>query len=266
MSGENVFRDAEVRQFMTDGFIRLDHAFPRQLADEGRELLWQDTGCNPHDPATWTQPVVRLGDYGQAPFRQAVNTSRLHTAFDQLVGTGRWLPRSSLGTFPIRFPSPDDPGDAGWHAEASFQGDDGSWRLNVTSRGRALLMLFLFSDVGAEDAPTRILVGSHSDVPRLLKPAGDAGLSFLELAQELNQSLDRPVAFATGEAGTVYLCHPFLIHAAQPHRGSTPRFMAQPPLHPAEPLRLHRNDGRYSPVEQAIRSGLELKTATDDNS
>ena len=35
------------------------------------------------------------------------------------------------------------------------------WWANITSRGRALLMLFLFSDVGESDAPTRIRVGSH---------------------------------------------------------------------------------------------------------
>jgi hypothetical protein len=67
---------------------------------------------------------------------------------------------------------------------------------------------------------------------------------------------ERPQALATGEAGTAYLCHPFLIHAAQKHRGSVPRFMAQPPLHPAEPFRLHREDGAYSPVEIAIRLAL----------
>jgi hypothetical protein len=55
----------------------------------------------------------------------------------------------------------------------------------------------------------------------------------------------------------VYLCHPFLVHAAQPHRGNEPRFLAQPPLHPAEPFRLHRDDGAHSPVEIAIRLGLE---------
>ena len=43
-------------------------------------------------------------------------------------------------------------------------------------------------------------------------------------------------ALATGDAGTVYLCHPFLVHAAQPHRGTLPRFMAQPPLLPRGPL------------------------------
>jgi hypothetical protein len=252
----NALSDMQIQEFIENGFVRLDQAFPRALADEGRELLWRDTGCDPHDPRTWRQPVVRLGDYAHPPFRQAANTPPLHVAFDRLVGEGRWLPRSSLGTFPIRFPSRDEPADTGWHAEASFQGDDGSWRLNVESKGRALLMLFLFSDVEDHDAPTRIRVGSHLDVPRVLEPAGGAGLSFIELAERLNATPDRRVALATGKAGTVYLCHPFLIHAAQPHHGTRPRFMAQPPLYPAEPLQLERADGRYSPVETAIRLGL----------
>jgi len=68
----------------------------------------------------------------------------------------------------------------------------------------------------------------------------------------------RPQALATGKAGTVYLCHPFLVHAAQPHRGRNPRFMAQPPLYPAEPFQIRRDDGMYSPVESAIRMGLGL--------
>lgn len=252
--------DAQIKRFIEDGFIRLDRAFPRELADEGRELLWRDTGCDPHDPATWTRPVVRLGGYSQEPFRRAVNMPLLHATFDRLVGVGRWLPRQSLGGFPIRFPSPDDPGDTGWHADASFSGDDGSLRLNINSDGRALLMLFLFSDVGEDDAPTRIRVGSHLDVPRILEPAGDAGLSFIELPERLDLDNDQPIALATGEAGTVYLCHPFLIHAAQTVRGPRPRFMAQPPLIQAEPFRLHRDDGDYSPVEIAIRLGLGLQT------
>jgi len=65
-----------------------------------------------------------------------------------------------------------------------------------------------------------------------------------------------PEALATGDAGTVYLCHPFLVHAAQRHRGSTPHFLAQP-LDPAEPYYLHRADGAYSPVEIAIRRALQ---------
>jgi hypothetical protein len=255
--------DAQIDQFVQDGFVRLDNAFPHRLADEGRAILWRDTGCDPDDSKTWTQPVVRLGYYGQEPFRKAVNTPVLHAAFDQLVGQGRWLPRGDLGSFPVRFPHADDPGDTGWHVDLSFPGpsddpnarnDFSSWRVNVASRGRALLMLFLFSDIREADAPTRIRIGSHLDMARLLRPAGEAGMSHLMLS---DVAADRPEAQAVGKAGTVYLCHPFLIHAAQPHRGSSPRFMAQPPLHPAGPFRLEREDGDYCPIELAIRHALQ---------
>jgi len=43
------------------------------------------------------------------------------------------------------------------------------------------------------------------------------------------------IAAGTGDAGTVYLCHPFLVHASQPHQGYCPRFLAQPPLLPVDP-------------------------------
>jgi hypothetical protein len=252
--------DAQLASFIADGFVRLDNAFPTELADECRAILWKDTGASPDDPSTWTRPVIRLGHYAQPPFRAAANTDLLHGAYDQLVGQGRWLPPQALGTFPVRFPSLDDPGDAGWHVDVSFGTDASdfmSWRANVTSRGRQLLMLFLFSDIGDEDAPTRIRVGSHLDMARLLAPAGDAGLSLREMSvSDYAYNPDRPLAYATGSPGTVYLCHPFLVHAAQPHRGSRVKFMAQPPLLPAQPLELDRANGGYSPVEIAIRTAL----------
>ena len=190
--------DARVQQFIEDGFIRIDRAFPRELADVGRAILWRDTGCDPDDPATWRKPVIRLGYYEQEPFRTAVNTQALHAAFDRLVGKGRWRPRRNLGSFPVRFPSPDDPGDTGWHVDVSFPGessdpnereDFSSWRVNVTSRGRALLMLFLFSDVTERDAPTRIRAGSHLDMARLLAPAGEIGMSHLVLDRRSRRSI-----------------------------------------------------------------------------
>jgi hypothetical protein len=259
--------NAEIRQFNHDGFVKIPGAFPRELADQGRAILWQETGCDENDPSTWTKPVIRLGRYGLESFAKAANTAVLQQAFDQLAGPGRWRPRTDLGTFPIRFPSRQDPGDAGWHVDSSFPPDSGdttdflNWRINVFSKGRALLMLFLFSDVGEADAPTRIRVGSHLDVARILAPAGEYGLSLRELvAQEaFAETAARREALATGDVGTVYLCHPFLAHAAQLHRGTRPRFLAQPPLLPNEPYLLKRTDVAYSPVEQAIRIALQAE-------
>jgi Phytanoyl-CoA dioxygenase (PhyH) len=261
-----VLSDAEICQFIQEGFLKIQEAFPRKLADQGRSILWRDSGCDEADTRTWTKPVIRLGMYAQQPFAAAANTRVLHQAFDQLVGPGRWHPRADLGTFPIRFPSLDDPGDAGWHVDSSFPPETNdtsdflNWRVNAASKGRALLMLFLFSDVGEDDAPTRIRVGSHLDVARILAAVGENGLSSRELAAQkgFSETGSRHEVVATGEAGTVYLCHPFLVHAAQKHHGSHPRFLAQPPLHPAEPFLLHRIDGAYSPVEQAIRIALDI--------
>lgn len=256
----------EIESFIRDGFVRIDNAFSTETAAAAREILWRDCGCDPNNRSTWTRPVIRLLDYPQQPFKEAANTAILHRCFDQLVGEDRWVPRESLGTFPIRFPHPDDPGDTGWHVDASFPPDPPTdnylhWRVNVLSKGRALLMLFLFSDVSGDDAPTRIRIGSHLTVARLLAPAGEQGMSMIDVS--VNAELATQGAtevLATGNAGTVYLCHPFLLHAAQAHRGSVPRFMAQPPLLPRGHFGLTGPDAELSPVERAISLALEHST------
>lgn len=253
--------DAHLQQFIQNGFVRIDGAFPRHLAEEARAILWPDTGCDPHDPATWARPVVRLGMYSQRPFVEAASTPVMHAAFDRLVGAGRWRPLASVGTFPVRFPSADDPGDTGWHIDPGFdhqKPDFMDWRANITSKGRTLLVLLLFSDVGESDAPTRIRVGSHLDVARMLAPAGEQGLTLREMVgARFGDSGRRSEALAVGDAGTAYLCHPFLVHAAQLHRGTRPRFMAQPPLLPRDgALSLSRGEADSSPVETAIRLAL----------
>jgi hypothetical protein len=216
------------------GFAVLEEAFPRALAQACCELIWKETGCDPLDSSAWQEPVIRIAEMTQEPFVRAANTTRLLQAFDLLAGPGNWIPRQSLGSFPVRFPVEKQATDTGWHVDASFPGEDPTdyfgWRINHRSKGRALLMLFLFTDTGMNDAPTLVREGSHTDVAELLKPQGEAGISFMELAQLLDTLPERPVSAATGAAGTVYLCHPFLVHRAQDHRGTSPKIMAQPPL------------------------------------
>lgn len=227
---------AQVQSFIDDGFVKLEHAFSPDLARAGREILWAETGLSPDNPQNWRAPVVRMGVQTARPFVEAANTPRLHRAYDQLTGVGRWVAPAGLGTFPIRFPSREEPGDDGWHVDMSFgteAPDFMDWRVNVRSDGRLLVMLFLFSDTGPDGAPTRLRVGSHATIARELLPHGPGGATLRELsASGYASTADCKLALATGAAGTVYLCHPFLVHAAQRHRGTAPRFMAQPPLLP----------------------------------
>jgi hypothetical protein len=248
----------QVQGFLDDGFVKVENAFSADLAKQCRDELWAEIGLSPEHPEHWIEPVVRVAFKGSAPFVEAANTPILHRAYDQLVGEGRWLAPRGIGTFPIRFPSPESAGDDGWHVDMSFgdSPDFMEWRVNVKSSGRALLMLFLFSNVGPDDAPTRIRRGSHAMVARELLPYGESGRTLRQLsASDYASTAHCGVELATGAAGTVYLCHPFLVHAAQAHRGERPRFMAQPPLLPK---------GEFdpalppSPVQIAIRKACGL--------
>lgn len=261
---QNSLSAEQINNFITEGFVRIDNAFPVSVAKEVRSMLWRETGLDPDDPGTWKQPVIRLGYYTDGPFVAAANTTLLLNAFDQLVGPGNWIPCRNMGSMVLRFPSDEIPHDTGWHVDVSFPGDDPndylSYRSNIYSKGRGLLMLFLFSDVGEFDAPTRIRVGSHKDIAALLSAYGEYGMSFMEIAAAIDQLPERKEVLATGKAGTVYLCHPFLVHAAQAHTGKTPRFLAQPPLHLKRSLTLNTDDNnyQYTPVEIAIKEGLAM--------
>jgi hypothetical protein len=262
MPANPALSQAQIDSFIADGFVRLDRAFPTEIADQCRAILWPLTGADPDDRTTWTRPVVRVAHRADPPFVTSINTPQLHSAFDQLVGRGRWAPRNTVGTIPIRFPSAQSPGDDGWHIDVSYgwrerPNDFLSWQANIFSKERALLLLFLYSDVGDDDAPTRIRIGSHLEIARRLAPAGEAGLTLREIGDDDYASTAHlPQALATGAAGTVYLCHPFLVHAAQPHRGTRVKFMGQPSLPLPSPLVLDRPDGDYSPVEIAVRNAL----------
>jgi hypothetical protein len=254
-----VLDDATLDHFVEDGFLELRSAVPASIVDECQheiaDALFAE-GVDVDVPTTW-KPVVRVDCPRTPAFETAGRQPVLTDAYDALLSAETWWkPRGVGGTIPVRFPSESDPGDAGWHVDGSYEGDGGYW-VNVASKARALLCLFLFSDVGPDDAPTELKIGSHLDIPAILEPFGEAGMNSTALSVTLpRRTLERPSAFATGRAGDVFVCHPFLVHRATwPHRGTGARMIAQPGIMHDEPFVF---DGvNPSPVENAIRSGLD---------
>ncbi len=250
--------DATLDHFVQDGFLELRSAVPASVVAECQNEIAAALiaeGVDVDEPTTW-KPVVRVDCPRTRAFETAGSQQVLTDAYDALLRAGTWTkPRGVGGTIPVRFPSESDPGDAGWHVDGSYDGDGGYW-INVASRARALLCLFLFSDVGPHDAPTELKIGSHLDIPAMLEPFGEAGMNSTRLSVTLPRStLERPSAFATGCAGDVFVCHPFVVHRATwPHRGAGARMLAQPGIMHNEPFAL---DGiNPSPVEQGILRGL----------
>lgn len=267
--------DDEIEGFVKDGFVKIAGAFPKETADVCRERLWRETGKDPLDRKTWTEPVIRIPPINDPPFLESCNTPRLHRAYDQLFGVGRWSAPDWPGTFPVRFPHPGAPMDTAWHFDAGWHVDENwyealeeggdlskvdahGFRANIQSRGRALLILLFYSEIGPNDAPTVVRAGSHLDIPPLLAPYGEEGSGLMDDDMLDEMTAHRPSVLATGEPGDAFLVHPFAVHAAQPNLVGQPRFMAQAAATPLELVQTDRADGNYSPVERAVRLGLGL--------
>jgi hypothetical protein len=252
---------AIVDDFWADGFLVVRGAIAPEVVRRCVDVIEGELrrrAVDPRDPTTWSEPVVRFLCPEGPAFAAAGTSPALGNMYDVLLGHSRWAKREGVGgTVPIRFPSRRDPGDAGWHIDGSYD-VDGAWWVNVRSRGRGLLALFLFTDVGENDAPTELIVGSHLDVPRVIAPFGERGTFHGDVAGQLPAStFERPHARATGDAGDVFLCHPFLVHRATwPHLGAGPRMVAQPAIAIHEPFAL-RAGVDLCPVERAILRGLE---------
>lgn len=246
----------DVEAFVRDGHTVVRSAFDADTAAGCRELIWaglREQGIREDDPASWPAHRHLDAPVGE-PFATAASSPALAAACDQLIGAGRWTRRIQPDkAVSVRFPSLER-GSAGYHIEASFDTPTGC-HVNVRSRGRGLLALFLFGDVGPEDGPTRLVSGSHLYVPEFLEEFGEDG-TVPDGTYWRESVLCRPVVHATGRAGDVFLCHPFIVHTATwPHTGTVPRMIAQPAVQVVDGFALDGSDP--SPVARAIVTGLE---------
>jgi hypothetical protein len=149
----------DVDSFARDGFVAVRQAVDADTVAACRELTWaalRRHGVGREDRATWCPLVKGIGGLSGGPFVAAYMAPALTAAYDELIGPGRWKPSADMGeTVSVRFPS-EDRANAGYHIEGSYLGPAGQrWWVNVRSRARGLLALFLLTDVGPDDAPTR---------------------------------------------------------------------------------------------------------------
>lgn len=256
----------DVDDFIANGFTCVRQAIDPDLAGRVAAQAWSELGVDPLDRATWPGPVAHRGLGGDL-VREAAASPMLCDAIDKVAGAGQWRATQNLGLFVARFPTGEDSKDWGWHIDSSFHPQDlpwpegrEDWSVNVHSRGRALLLLPLWTEVGEGDAPTRIRVGSHLDTAAALAPFGSEGVRGPMASPLVDEcSKHREVVFATGSPGDVYLCHPFLVHAAQLHRGTSARLISQPGIQPTSTYALVRPQAECVAVERAILTGLNAR-------
>jgi hypothetical protein len=141
--------------FVRDGYVAIPGAVDAGTVAVCRELIWaamERRGVRRDDPGSWPPLVEDLSDLAGEPFAAAYLAPALTAAYDELIGPGRWEPSADIGeSVVVRFPAEDERANAGYHIEGSYAAPDGSsagW-VNIRSRARGLLALFLFTDAGA---------------------------------------------------------------------------------------------------------------------
>jgi hypothetical protein len=175
-------------------------------------------------------------------------TPPVRAAFDTLAGENRWHLTANWG-FPTRFPGRCA---SVWHI-------DGDWFTHhVTSGEQVLTPIFLWDDVGVDDSPTLLGVGSHLAVARLLAAREPEGIPGEDIGRVVHDNVHcDDLEQATGATGDVIICHPFLAHAINPAGPMRPRYISNVAVHGTGPLQITTNSAsELTPVELAISNAL----------
>jgi hypothetical protein len=259
----------QVDQFLTRGHVVVRGCFTAEAAAEYTDTLWTRLGYNEQDPSTWARSSVHMPTHREidvATFapkawravcelvggEERISTEvpyRWNDAFIVNLWEGTDPPWVAGESGPWEDAAPASPG---WHKDGDF------FRHFLDSPEQGLLTLVLWSDVHHQGGATFVAADSVGPVARFLAehpegvvpPDGDGvHFPYPELVGQCHDFVE-----ATGQLGDVYLLHPFVLHAKSRNRLRRPRFITNPPLTLAEPMRFDRADP--SPVERAVLRGL----------
>lgn len=251
----------QAEQFLERGFVVVRDCFSREAAAAYTATIWQRLGADPDDPTTWRDDYVHMPSHRTIDVREFAPKA-WHAICDLVGGEDRLAQPYPAGHrwndgFIVNLgegaDSPWTPPSAaspGWHKDGDF------FRHFLDSPEQGLLTLVLWSDVGHQGGATFLAADSIGPVARFLaaRPEGvlPADLPYGDLIADCADFVE-----ATGRLGDVYLIHPYVLHAKAQNTLRLPRFVTNPPVRLAEPLRFDRaNPDDHSLVERAVLRGL----------
>lgn len=247
-----VLDDKQVDEFVDRGYICLRKGVPKDFMDEATSTLWVRLGYDAHDPATWSEDFFGMPRQRSWMPEEAAPT--VWGAACDLAGgpdrvaDGKWSD-SFIPNFGRSTDKPYEamtPTSAGWHLD----GDE--FRRYLDSPDLVLRIFSLFSDTPAKGGPTVILPESVGLISRYLNEHRDGPLS-AQIDQKSIAAQCREVVELTGEAGDVFLVHPFMLHASSPNILEIARILHTESVKLRQPMRFDRDDpADFSPLERSI--------------
>ncbi|HSI73983.1 MAG TPA: hypothetical protein VK934_12470 [Fimbriimonas sp.] len=251
---------ADIDHFLQKGYIKIENAFPRSIAEEWTRTCFQRLGYDMQDKSTWAEQRIHMGGdvfVDVKDFAPCVYDAicELSGGAERVAHPVRWSDHFivNLGVGAEDPWMPAGPNTPGWHKDGDF------FRHFLDSPEQGLLVFVNWTDVVHKGGPTFIAIDSIPIVARFLadRPEGvlPGGFGFKDLIGQCREFEE-----ATGNAGDVFLLHPFMLHAASQNPLRAVRVITNPPVHLNEPMDFNRADGAYSAVEQVILNALGVES------
>ncbi|HEY3560202.1 MAG TPA: phytanoyl-CoA dioxygenase family protein [Kribbella sp.] len=231
----------ELEVFERDGIVKIPSAFSADEAAGMRDVLWRELserhGMDRDDRSTWT--VLRPTGLKTTKFDRrahAILGPRVRSALDGLLG--EWAEPKHQGQVLVTMP------EGGtwavphrqWHTDVGFE-----------QPTDAVKIWALYGDIAPGGGGTPQVAGSHRVIERFLTTTGEREFKavrdqvlrsdpwFRNLTSEQRTAdpmepveldgLPVRVVELTGQAGDVYLTHPWILHSIAPNANDVPRMM-----------------------------------------
>jgi len=245
-------------QFLAEGHLIIKGAFPREDSLQWVRDECARAGYDVDDPQTWRKAYERMELSRHEPLA-AYAPAAWQASCDLMGGEDRVSSQPAISLFAVNFKqgadAPYQPPSAlssGWHK------DGWHFRHFLDSPEQGLLGIPLFTDVLPRGGATFLAVDSVPVVARCLA-AHPEGVGPDDFGTKALLAECHDFREATGEAGDVYLLHPYMLHAVGQNVLQRPRAITNLCYELQEPMSLNRPDGDYSPVEAAILRGLGVE-------
>jgi hypothetical protein len=250
----------QLEEFYEKGCVALRGAMPRKTALDYAKDVWVRLGYDPDDRSTWAKSRIHMPYLSGKPVGELAPgvleaMHQLCGGAERIAGTPHWGDGFivNLGADDhAEHWQPAGPKLPGWHKDGDF------FRHFLDSPEQGLLVIVLWSDVVHKGGPTYLANDSIQPIAEFLaaRPEGvmPGGFDFAALIQQCSQFEE-----ATGEAGDVFLMHPYQLHASSLNPLRLPRIITNPPLHLNAPMNFNRPDRNYSPIERSVLLGLGVE-------
>jgi len=248
---------ADVDHFVEHGFVIVKDCIDRTTMKEWRDRSWVRNGYDPADRSTWKEGKIHMPNREFRPVSEIA--PRALAAMRDLVGGVERIPDDLKWAdgFVANYRlgdgeqwQPPSPQVAGWHKDGDF------FLHFLDSPEQGLLSIVLWDDVVPQGGGTFIACDSVGVVARHLAAHAEGvepmAFPFDELIKQCTDFRE-----ATGQAGDVYLMHPFMLHTSSHNHAGRARLITNPCVILTEPMRFDREPFEsHSPVERVILRAL----------